>query len=205
MTFNDLSGNLTNQPTVSLHRKCLMSIQSVSDIYSTNGASDSWSVCTCCQITRHHLLTIDDQLSVVADGWERMVMVVNDSVERALQGWVDLSLLGISTAGCVYSKPVHWAVLTGSDAELACTIHPAWYIEYGFISHPTVTLYYTLTCRDQCFQSCARCVQDIVEAVNVAEGIVHDTESKMEEFKDQIPQDDVRINSLCSSLLCDMF
>lgn len=34
-------------------------------------------------------------------------------------------------------------------------------------------------------------VQETVEAVNVAEGIVHDTESKMEEFKDQIPSDEV--------------
>lgn len=32
--------------------------------------------------------------------------------------------------------------------------------------------------------------KEIVEAVNVAEGIVHDTESKMEEFKDQLPSDD---------------
>ena len=31
-----------------------------------------------------------------------------------------------------------------------------------------------------------------MEAVNVAEGIVHDTESKMEEFKDQLPSDEVR-------------
>jgi len=28
--------------------------------------------------------------------------------------------------------------------------------------------------------------------VNVAEGIVHDTESKLEEYKDQLPSDDVR-------------
>jgi len=40
---------------------------------------------------------------------------------------------------------------------------------------------------------CCRCpLQEIVEAVNVAEGIVHDTESKMEEFKDQLPSDEVR-------------
>jgi len=38
---------------------------------------------------------------------------------------------------------------------------------------------------------CAWRVQEIVEAVNVAEGIVHDTESKMEEFKDQLPSDEV--------------
>jgi len=30
-----------------------------------------------------------------------------------------------------------------------------------------------------------------VEAVNAAEGIIHDTESKMEEFKDQLPSDEV--------------
>ncbi len=35
-------------------------------------------------------------------------------------------------------------------------------------------------------------LKDRVEAVNMAEGIVHDTESKMEEFKDQLPADEVR-------------
>ena len=30
-----------------------------------------------------------------------------------------------------------------------------------------------------------------VEAVNAAEGFVHDVESKMDEFKDQLPQDEV--------------
>ena len=30
-----------------------------------------------------------------------------------------------------------------------------------------------------------------MEAVNVAEGIVHDTESKLDEYKDQLPSDDV--------------
>ena len=30
-----------------------------------------------------------------------------------------------------------------------------------------------------------------VEAINQAEGILHDTESKMEEFKDQLPSEDV--------------
>lgn len=29
-----------------------------------------------------------------------------------------------------------------------------------------------------------------VEAVNMAEGIIHDTETKMEEFKDQLPADE---------------
>lgn len=38
--------------------------------------------------------------------------------------------------------------------------------------------------------------QDRVEAVNMAEGIVHDTESKMEEFKDQLPADEVKHKSL---------
>uniref|UniRef100_A0A8C6V6B2 Stress-70 protein, mitochondrial n=1 Tax=Neogobius melanostomus TaxID=47308 RepID=A0A8C6V6B2_9GOBI len=32
--------------------------------------------------------------------------------------------------------------------------------------------------------------KDQVEAVNMAEGIIHDTESKMEEFKDQLPADE---------------
>lgn len=41
--------------------------------------------------------------------------------------------------------------------------------------------------------------QDRVEAVNMAEGIVHDTESKMEEFKDQLPADEVKSRlSLCT-------
>lgn len=31
-----------------------------------------------------------------------------------------------------------------------------------------------------------------VEAINLAEGIVHDTETKMEEYKDQLPADEVR-------------
>lgn len=35
-------------------------------------------------------------------------------------------------------------------------------------------------------------VQEAVEAVNSAEGIIHDTESKMEEFKDQLPAEEVR-------------
>merc|ERR1711997_1255613 len=30
-----------------------------------------------------------------------------------------------------------------------------------------------------------------IEAVNQAEGVLHDTESKMEEFKDQLPAEDV--------------
>lgn len=33
--------------------------------------------------------------------------------------------------------------------------------------------------------------KDRVEAVNQAEGIIHDTESKMEEFKDQLPSEEV--------------
>lgn len=33
--------------------------------------------------------------------------------------------------------------------------------------------------------------KDRIEAVNQAEGIVHDTESKMEEFKDQLPKEEV--------------
>merc|ERR1711963_663889 len=31
-----------------------------------------------------------------------------------------------------------------------------------------------------------------IEAVNQAEGVLHDTESKVEEFKDQLPADDVQ-------------
>lgn len=31
-----------------------------------------------------------------------------------------------------------------------------------------------------------------VESINQAEGIVHDTETKMEEFKDQLPKEEVR-------------
>lgn len=33
--------------------------------------------------------------------------------------------------------------------------------------------------------------KDRVEAVNQAEGIIHDTESKMEEFKEQLPSEEV--------------
>ena len=33
--------------------------------------------------------------------------------------------------------------------------------------------------------------KETVEAVNQAEGIIHDTESKMDEFKDQLPSDEV--------------
>ena len=33
--------------------------------------------------------------------------------------------------------------------------------------------------------------KDAVEAVNHAESIIHDIESKMEEFKDQLPADEV--------------
>ena len=33
-----------------------------------------------------------------------------------------------------------------------------------------------------------------MEVVNQAENIVHDTETKMEEFKDQLPEEEVRIN-----------
>ena len=32
-----------------------------------------------------------------------------------------------------------------------------------------------------------------VEAINQAEGIIHDTETKMVEYKSQLPQDEVRI------------
>lgn len=39
--------------------------------------------------------------------------------------------------------------------------------------------------------TCVMFCQDRVEAVNTAEGIVHDTETKMEEFKDQLPADEV--------------
>lgn len=38
-----------------------------------------------------------------------------------------------------------------------------------------------------------RIKKERVEAVNQAEGIVHDTEAKIEEFKAQLPQDEVRI------------
>ena len=37
--------------------------------------------------------------------------------------------------------------------------------------------------------------QEMVEAVNSAENIIHDTESKMEEFKDQLPAEEVRMFS----------
>lgn len=40
-----------------------------------------------------------------------------------------------------------------------------------------------------------------VEAVNQAEGIVHDTETKMEEYKSQLPQEEVSSLHLYTSLL----
>lgn len=43
-----------------------------------------------------------------------------------------------------------------------------------------------------------------VEAVNQAEGIVHDTESKMEEFKDQLPKEEVSFYQLFT-LLCTFY
>ena len=33
--------------------------------------------------------------------------------------------------------------------------------------------------------------QDMIEAVNQAESVIHDIESKMDEFKDQLPPDEV--------------
>ena len=38
--------------------------------------------------------------------------------------------------------------------------------------------------------------KEAVEAVNQAEGIVHDTETKMDEFKDQLPADEVGLVQL---------
>lgn len=37
--------------------------------------------------------------------------------------------------------------------------------------------------------------KDRVEAVNTAEGIIHQTESKMDEFKAQLPQEEVNFKS----------
>lgn len=45
-------------------------------------------------------------------------------------------------------------------------------------------------------------LQDRVEAVNMAEGIVHDTESKMEEFKDQLPTEEVKHGYLLCTHFC---
>lgn len=40
--------------------------------------------------------------------------------------------------------------------------------------------------------------QERVEAVNQADAIIHDTESKLEEFKSQLPEEDVRqLFTLC--------
>lgn len=39
-------------------------------------------------------------------------------------------------------------------------------------------------------------LQDKIEAVNQAESVLHDTESKMEEFKEQLPTDEVCHNAL---------
>ena len=42
-----------------------------------------------------------------------------------------------------------------------------------------------------------------MEAVNAAESIIHDTESKMEEFKAQLPADEVRHVTHCPSVVCE--
>lgn len=39
---------------------------------------------------------------------------------------------------------------------------------------------------------CMQC-QEIVEVVNSAEQVIHDTESKMDEFKDQLPSEEVTV------------
>lgn len=39
-----------------------------------------------------------------------------------------------------------------------------------------------------------RIKKERVEAVNQAEGIIHDTESKLEEFKPQLPQEEVGLS-----------
>lgn len=41
--------------------------------------------------------------------------------------------------------------------------------------------------------------KEAVEAINSAEGIIHDTETKMEEFKDQLPADEVSSSNLITS------
>lgn len=47
--------------------------------------------------------------------------------------------------------------------------------------------------------SCLVLSQDAVEAVNQAEGAVHDIETKLEEFKEQLPPDEVRTYELCTA------
>ena len=41
--------------------------------------------------------------------------------------------------------------------------------------------------------------RETVDAVNSAESMIHDIESKMEEFKDQLPQDEVRRTACLTS------
>ena len=38
---------------------------------------------------------------------------------------------------------------------------------------------------------CVCVQQEMVEVLNQADGIIHDTETKMDEFKDQLPQEEV--------------
>ena len=47
--------------------------------------------------------------------------------------------------------------------------------------------------------------QEAVEAVNQAEGIIHDTESKIDEFKDQLPGDEVLIYFKLQSKIIQTF
>lgn len=42
--------------------------------------------------------------------------------------------------------------------------------------------------------------KDSIEAINHAESVVHDIEAKMEEFKDQLPSDEVGM-AICSLLM----
>ena len=43
------------------------------------------------------------------------------------------------------------------------------------------------------------CCQERVEAVNSAENIIHDTDSKMDEFKDQLPAEEASFCGLINT------
>ena len=51
------------------------------------------------------------------------------------------------------------------------------------------------------FATCVMCAlslfgQDKIEAVDQAQSVLHETESKMEEFRDQLPSDEVNVDSV---------
>lgn len=49
---------------------------------------------------------------------------------------------------------------------------------------------------DSCFV-----LQDMIETINNAESVVHDIESKMDEFKDQLPENEVSFDQSSTAIM----